>query len=136
MGKKSGSGSGMNNLDNISESLQTIFCLNSLMRIRNPGWKKFGSGINIPDPHHCKSDFSTWTVSRKPSLGEWPKMTIILFWTTVAVWPAQWISPQSSLWHRPRFTVSISQERVSRLKDHSSCVEGVNHKGDHEPTTM
>jgi hypothetical protein len=49
-------------------------------------------------------------------------MTIILFWTTVAVWPAQWISPHSSLWHRPRFTVSISQERVSRLKDHSSCV--------------
>jgi hypothetical protein len=26
--------------------------LNSLMRIRDPGWKKFGSGINIPDPQH------------------------------------------------------------------------------------
>ncbi len=33
--------------------------LNSLMRVRNPGWKtlgsvmvKFGSGINIPDPQH------------------------------------------------------------------------------------
>jgi hypothetical protein len=28
------------------------------MRIRDgnnsdPGWKKFGSGINIPDPQHC-----------------------------------------------------------------------------------
>ncbi len=36
--------------------------LNSLMRIRDgkigseirdPGWKKVGSGINIPDPQHC-----------------------------------------------------------------------------------
>jgi hypothetical protein len=26
--------------------------LNSLMRIRDPGWKKVGSGINIPDPPH------------------------------------------------------------------------------------
>jgi hypothetical protein len=68
MGKNSGSGSGMNNPDHISESLETIFglkYLNSLMRIRdprwknsNPGWKKFGSGIekiririNIPDPN-------------------------------------------------------------------------------------
>jgi hypothetical protein len=24
------------------------------IRIRDPGWKKFGSGINIPDPQHCK----------------------------------------------------------------------------------
>jgi len=23
------------------------------MRIRDPGWKKVGSGINIPDPQHC-----------------------------------------------------------------------------------
>jgi hypothetical protein len=51
MGKKSGSGSGMNNPDHISESLETISLglkipyLNSLMRIRDPGWKKFGSGI-------------------------------------------------------------------------------------------
>jgi hypothetical protein len=22
-------------------------------RIRDPGWKKVGSGINIPDPQHC-----------------------------------------------------------------------------------
>ncbi len=26
--------------------------LNSLMGIRDPGWKKFGSGISIPDPQH------------------------------------------------------------------------------------
>jgi hypothetical protein len=51
MGKKSGSGSGMNNPDDISESLETIFWV--LMGIRDPGWKKFGSGINIPDPQHC-----------------------------------------------------------------------------------
>jgi hypothetical protein len=38
MGKKSGSGSGMNNPDHISDSLETIFwvkILNSLMRIRD-----------------------------------------------------------------------------------------------------
>jgi hypothetical protein len=58
MGKNSGSGSGMNNPDHISESLETIFglkYLNSLMRIgdpgsgmeknSDPGLKKFGSGI-------------------------------------------------------------------------------------------
>ncbi len=53
----------MNIPDHISESLETIFglkYLNSLIRIRDPeiflsldpGWKKFGSGINIPDPQH------------------------------------------------------------------------------------
>ncbi len=55
MVKKSGSGSGMNKSDHISESLETILglkYLNSLMRIRDPGWKKFGSGINILDPQH------------------------------------------------------------------------------------
>ncbi len=67
--KKSGSGSGMNNPDHISESLETIFCvkiLNFLMRIWYPEWKKFGPGIrdrkysdpkfgiNIPDPQHCQ----------------------------------------------------------------------------------
>ncbi len=40
-------------------ALKQFFCvkiqyLNSLMRIRVLGWKKFGSGINIPDPQHCK----------------------------------------------------------------------------------
>jgi hypothetical protein len=59
MGKKSGSG--MNNPDHISESLEKLVWrvklkyLNSLMRIRdgknsNPGWEKFGPGI--PDPQH------------------------------------------------------------------------------------
>jgi hypothetical protein len=45
-----GSGSGMNVPDHISESLETIFGLkyfNCLMRIGDPGWKKFGSGIEI-----------------------------------------------------------------------------------------
>jgi hypothetical protein len=53
------SGSGMNNPDHISESLETIFWVKILkffdadlgwnkIRIRYPGWKKFGSGINIP----------------------------------------------------------------------------------------
>ncbi len=61
MGKKSGSGSGMNNPDHISESLETIFLglkyLNSLMRIRDTGWKKIGSGIRDIDhiyDNHCK----------------------------------------------------------------------------------
>jgi hypothetical protein len=42
MGTKSGFGSGMNSPDHNSESLE-----------KYPGWKKFGSGINIPDPQHC-----------------------------------------------------------------------------------
>ncbi len=53
MGKKSGSGSGMKNTDHISESLETIFWV----KIRkffdaDPGRKKFGFGIDIPDPQH------------------------------------------------------------------------------------
>jgi hypothetical protein len=56
MGKKSGSGSGMNNPDHISESLETIFGVKIFIffdadpgfgmekiRIRDPGWKKIGS---------------------------------------------------------------------------------------------
>jgi hypothetical protein len=52
MDKKSGSG--MNNPDYISESLETIFWFKilKLMRIQDPGWEKFGSGKNIPDPQH------------------------------------------------------------------------------------
>jgi hypothetical protein len=66
MGEKSGSGSGMNKPDHISESLDTIFWVKILkffdadpgsgmekICIRDPGWKKFGSGINIPEPQHC-----------------------------------------------------------------------------------
>jgi hypothetical protein len=57
MGKKSESGSGMtNNLDHISESLETIFGGEENSDL---GWKKFGSGINIPDPQHC------WLVSKQ-----------------------------------------------------------------------
>jgi hypothetical protein len=61
MGKESGSG--MNNPDHISESLETIFWVRILKFFEeDPGWKKFGSGdrknsdsgsgINIPDPQH------------------------------------------------------------------------------------
>jgi hypothetical protein len=48
MGIKSGSGSGMNNPDHISESLEKFFGLkyfNSMMLIWDPGWEKFGSGM-------------------------------------------------------------------------------------------
>ncbi len=55
MGKKLGSRSVMNNPDLISESIETIY--NSLTRIRDPGWKKFRSGINIPDPQHWNRRF-------------------------------------------------------------------------------
>jgi hypothetical protein len=27
------------------------------VRIRDPGWKKVGPGINIPDPQHCAYSF-------------------------------------------------------------------------------
>ncbi len=60
-----GSGSEMNNPDHISESLETIWVkilkffdpdpgsAMEWIRIRDPGWKKFESGINMPDPQHC-----------------------------------------------------------------------------------
>jgi hypothetical protein len=62
-------GSGMNNPDHIFWSLETIFLLfwglkfkffdedpgsgMEAVRIRDPGWKKVGFGINIPDSPHC-----------------------------------------------------------------------------------
>jgi hypothetical protein len=66
MGKNQdpGSGSGINILDHISESLKTI---NSLMRMRirnfvepgsGSGIAKIGSRINIPDPQHYLEDGS------------------------------------------------------------------------------
>ena len=46
MGRKSASGSG--------NRFFGLKYLNSLMRIRDPGWRQSdpGSGINIPDPQH------------------------------------------------------------------------------------
>jgi hypothetical protein len=46
MAEKSGSGSGMNKPDHISESLETILGFKYLCKFfdANPGWKKFGSG--------------------------------------------------------------------------------------------
>jgi hypothetical protein len=64
MDNKSGSGSGMNNSDHISESLKNNFWV-KILQLFDPGWGKFGSlirdgkksgpgsGINIPDPQHC-----------------------------------------------------------------------------------
>jgi hypothetical protein len=73
MGRKSASGSGIRDEQPGSYflELRTHFLvfwglkyLNSLMRIRDPGWRQFGSGIrdgkksdpgsgiNIPDPQH------------------------------------------------------------------------------------
>jgi hypothetical protein len=50
----------MNNPDHISESLETIFWVKILKFFdADPGWKKFGSGRDIPDPQHCKIIFST-----------------------------------------------------------------------------
>jgi hypothetical protein len=43
----------MNNPNHISESLETIFWVIIFKFFdADPGWKKFGSGINIPDPEH------------------------------------------------------------------------------------
>jgi hypothetical protein len=45
----------MNNPDHISESLETICWFKILQFLdADPGWKIVGSGINIPDPQHCK----------------------------------------------------------------------------------
>jgi hypothetical protein len=39
------------NPDQISESIETVFWVKILKFFdADPGWKKFGSGINIPDP--------------------------------------------------------------------------------------
>jgi hypothetical protein len=60
MGKTSGTGSGMNNSDHISERLKTIFWglkyLNSVMWIRDPGWKK----IRIRDGKNSDPGLITW----------------------------------------------------------------------------
>jgi hypothetical protein len=51
MCKKSGSGSGLNNPDHISESLETIFWVKILNFFdADPGWKKFGYGIRDKHP--------------------------------------------------------------------------------------
>ncbi len=43
--------------DHIFKSLETIFGLKTLKFFDAdsdpPGWKKFGSGIDIPNPQHC-----------------------------------------------------------------------------------
>ncbi len=56
----------MNNPDNIFYSLETIFLfflglkyLNSLMRIRDPGWRQFGSGIRDGKKSHPGSGSAT-----------------------------------------------------------------------------
>jgi hypothetical protein len=64
MGKKSGSGSYMNNQDHISESFEKIIWftyLNSLMQIRDgpnldPGWKKWDPGSGICNTVWDKSE--------------------------------------------------------------------------------
>jgi hypothetical protein len=69
MGKKSGSGSGVNNPDHISESVETIFWVKIPLTVFDfdPGsgifrflpWIRdgknsdLGSGIIMPDPQHC-----------------------------------------------------------------------------------
>jgi hypothetical protein len=55
MGKKSGSGSAIRLRDEQTGS-------NFQTGIRDgknsdPGWRKFGSGINIPDPQHWTEEF-------------------------------------------------------------------------------
>jgi hypothetical protein len=45
--------------------------LNSSMRIRDIGWKKIGSGINIPDPQECmKCNVSSLTVGQTGEVGQ------------------------------------------------------------------
>jgi hypothetical protein len=41
-----GSGMGESQHPDPGSGMETV-------RIRDPGWKKVGSGINIPDPPHC-----------------------------------------------------------------------------------
>jgi hypothetical protein len=70
----------MNNLDHISEGLETIFWVKILKFFdADPGWKKFESGIrdgknsgpesgiNIPDLQHWIRHNTIWIVWYKPS---------------------------------------------------------------------
>jgi hypothetical protein len=51
MGQKSGSGSGMNNPNHISDSLETNFWVRILQFFDAvPGWKKFGSETRDEHP--------------------------------------------------------------------------------------
>jgi hypothetical protein len=66
MGKKSGSGFGIRDEQPGSYFLELRNCFfrfkifkffdagsgTETIRIRDPGWEKVGSGINIPDPQH------------------------------------------------------------------------------------
>jgi hypothetical protein len=53
MSKNSGYGSGINKPNHISESLETVFWAKILKFFdADPGWKKFGSRINILDPQY------------------------------------------------------------------------------------
>ncbi len=124
MSKKSGSGSGINNPDHISERLETIFelnYLNSLMWIRDPGWKKFGSGINIPDPQHWK--FLCWGKSHHIYLfsnfqieslgsrsGKTSKKIVIDECGEVAAWTPPNILPTHTFLHETIHTGSITAE--------------------------
>jgi hypothetical protein len=91
MGKTSRSGSGMNILDHISESLETIFevkILQSFDADADPGiflnldpgsWirmEKFGSGINIPDPQYWYLERFISDLNSDPDTG--PTKTIKL----------------------------------------------------------
>ncbi len=65
MGEKSDSGSGMNNPNHISESLETIFWVKILKFFHaDPGWKKIGSGINIPDLNTATISWTRWRPTR------------------------------------------------------------------------
>jgi hypothetical protein len=68
VGKKTGSRSGMNNPDHISESLEKSFLGYKILKFfdADQGWKKFGSGINIPDPQHWKDLYSALPVLNMP----------------------------------------------------------------------
>ncbi len=67
MSNKSGSGSGRNNPDHISE---TIFGLNYLLRIRDPGWEKFGSEIR---------DGKIWIRDKHPGSATLPVLDLAFF---------------------------------------------------------
>jgi hypothetical protein len=62
MGKKNQDpdlGSGMNNPDHISKSVETIFWAKIPKFLdADPGWKKFGSGIDFPDPQQGEKKLS------------------------------------------------------------------------------
>jgi hypothetical protein len=116
----------MNNPDHIFEILETIFCVKKLkffdadpgsrmekIRFWDPGRKKFGTGINIPDSQHW-----LFTAEAEPS-GDYGK----------AEWAEHKLSMQRE-WERRRLSKALgllpSQKHLSAVPSAEAMPQSIN----------